>query len=133
MKRHRTALLEPVLALFLVGCAVGPKDFKPYAPAVYDADRYAADETLCRGYAEGYEPDFDLGRIAGAAGTGALQNAPSALVAPSAVALGSAGSAGSEALEELGILTTAQIRVFVFCLKTLTGRDRSALVLDPNG
>jgi hypothetical protein len=125
-------ILVAFSALLLASCATVPS-YEPYAVEIVDQAHYASDETLCRQYALAYHQGLNLGQIGSQAAQGALSNLADAPIAPLAVAAGAAGQGGSEALNQIGITDTAQMKIFLLCLGKKTDADHSALLIDPNG
>ena len=119
-------------AIFLAGCST-VQTLEPYAPAheIADQARYKSDEDTCRGYALAYHKGLSPTAIGSQAIQGAGQNLAGAAVNPLVPVIGAAGSGGAELANELGLTDTAQVKVFVTCLKVKTQKDGSALVLEP--
>lgn len=125
-------LAIPALCLALAACTT-VADYRPYIPAstVTDPAALASDESGCLVIAQAYKPGLDLGKVAGAGAQGVGQNAASALVSPWAPVLGGAGQAGAAALNQLGILSQDQIRVYLRCLEHRGMKSGAYDMLDP--
>lgn len=128
----RRALSPILLAAVLAGCS-NLASWQPYAVEIASPAVYAADKASCLTYAQGYSPGLDFSGLGSAAIKGGAQNAPAGVVGgPLIPAVGALGSATTQVLNDLDLLSTDKKRVFVICLREKTRRDRAALVLDPN-
>jgi hypothetical protein len=119
-------------ALLVAGCTT-VADYQPYIPpsTVKDPVALAADKSDCMVLAQAYKPGIDLGRVAEAGAEGVGSNAASGLISPYAPIVGGAGQAGAAALNQLGILSQDQIRVFLRCLSNRSLRSGAYEMLDP--
>jgi len=119
-------------ATFLLsGCA---------APAAYDIDtlgkpaspdQFSADVYFCKTQTMTYTAKPTIGSVAGAGiqgGSDALSYLP---INPAIPALGAAGGAGYEAQKGFDLTGQVHRNVFFNCVRSLTDRDRSAVVADP--
>lgn len=124
--------LMAVPALLLVaGCATPTLyDIDTLGPPA-DAPQFAADIIFCRTQTLAYTAKPTAGTVAGAAiqgGAGALSYFP---INPGIPALGAAGGAGYEAQKGFDLTGQVHRTVFFNCVRSLTDRDRSAIVADP--
>jgi hypothetical protein len=119
------------LLLLLGGCAP-LSEYQPYVVDVIDTAALANDKAHCLSVAEAYNPGLDLGTIASSAAQGGASNLAGAAVNPYVPVLGAAGGATSATLQGLGLLSSAQKRVFLLCLSHLGERSRAYDVVDPN-
>lgn len=120
-----------VLALFVAGCSsIG--SYQPYIVEVTDPMALAWNKEVCAKYAQDYPRRFSPIAIASAGAKGALTNLPQAAVSPLATGLGGIGNASGEAVSELGLSNTAQVKIYLICLKAKCEQSRGCLVLDPN-
>lgn len=116
----------------LTGCA-GVQDYVAYIPpsTVNDPGALAAARADCLSIAQAYKPGVNAGAIAQAGAQGVGANAASGLISPWAPIVGGAGQAGAAALNQLGILSQDQIRVYVRCLWNRGLRSGTFEVDDP--
>lgn len=121
----------PIALLLLSGCG-GVAEYNPYIVDISQPQTLVDDKRDCLGYALGYKPGLNGSAISSAAAQGAASNLAGAAVSPLVPVLGAAGGAGGEFLTEMGLLTTAQRRVFLICLSHRGERSRAYNVIDPN-
>lgn len=126
MRRFALAFL-----VLLAGCA-DLAQYKPYVTDVSDPALLASDEADCLARATAYKTPLSSRSIFSAAGQGASINAAAGAISPLGPLLGGAGYATAELLSELGLLSTAQRKVFLICLAHRGERSRAYDVLDPN-
>ena len=124
--------LPAALAVFLLAGCANLAAYQPYVADVKDRKALADDEVACLARAEAYKAPLSGQAIASAALQGGAVNAASGVLNPLAPVLGSLGYASGEFLSELGLLSSAQRRVFLICLSHRGMRSGLYDVLDPN-
>ena len=124
----RAAIL---LALLLDGCA-GVQANDVYVPpdSIKSQSALDNDRAICLKDAEAYPKRFDLTTILTAGAQGTLANLPSAAISPLATGLGGVGRASSEAVSELGLMSTDQRAIYAKCLCIKGAQSGNYLALD---
>jgi hypothetical protein len=123
-------------SLLIVGCAPQVASYTPDVIDVTDQAVLTADETFCRTHALAHKEPFSVLALAGSGAQGVLGNATAAAAVPPSAPLilgaGAAGSAGQEALQQLGLNGPTQIKVFVLCLRERSHENHAYKVTDPS-
>lgn len=117
--------------LILSGCS-SVSGYVPYIVEISDPAALAHDESVCLTYALDYSAGFDLAEIANAGAQGAANNAAGAAINPLVPVAGGLGGAGAALLGQVGLLGTAQRKVFLICLHDRGFKSGLYAVMDPN-
>ena len=123
-------LLPAIACLALAGCVnpyIPQTLGKPSSPA-----QFAKDALWCRQVAKAWRPNVALGDIAQATATGLAGAISYAPINPLIPALGAAGGGANSAAGVFDLAGTERRNVERHCLITVTDRDHSAILANPD-